>query len=228
MQCHDMDHAMLPPALQSNVDVPWELCMEKYPKLWQNSIYTTWKAGCPGVEVGLPMTFVSTSRREFDSSWLALDIANTVAIWYPASRVDNIDNGNESTGEAAEDDGNEDDSDDEDVDEDLHKTAMKIVTMTDDSSFHSDAEDNSRLEVISGPGTSWMGRVPSYSLKAPAVGSQSSMHTVSSREEVTGSSFNAFLKERTDRSGVDELMGGPGPASGLHHSSGTETTTHTG
>ena len=34
MQCHDMDYAMLPLALRSNMDVPWELCMEEYPKLW--------------------------------------------------------------------------------------------------------------------------------------------------------------------------------------------------
>ena len=67
MQRHDTDYAMLPPALQSNVDVPLELCMEEYPKLWQNSTYTTWKAGCPRVEVGLAMTFVSMSCREFDS-----------------------------------------------------------------------------------------------------------------------------------------------------------------
>ena len=63
-----------------------------------------------------------------------------------------------------------------------------------------------QLEVISGPGTSWTGRVPSYSLKALAVGSQSGMHTASHSEEVTGSSFNAFLKECIDGSGVGELM----------------------
>ena len=53
-----------------------------------------------------------------------------------------------------------------------------------------------------------MGKVPSYSLKAPAVGSQSSMHMASRSGEVVGSSFNAFLKERADGSGVGELMGG--------------------
>ena len=67
MQHHDMDYAMLPPVLQSKLDVPWDLCMEEYPKLWQNSIYTTWKAGSPKVEVGLAMTFIFMSRREFDS-----------------------------------------------------------------------------------------------------------------------------------------------------------------
>ena len=103
------------------MDVPWELRMEEYPKLWQNEIYTTWKAGCPGVEVGLAMTFVSRGHREFHSSRLALNIAYTVAIRYPALRVDDIDDGDKSAGEVAEDDGNEDDSNDEDVDEDLHK-----------------------------------------------------------------------------------------------------------
>ena len=208
MRRHDTDYAMLPLALRSNMDVPWELHMEEYPKLWQNSTYTTWKAGCPGVEVGLAMTFVSTSRREFDSGRLTLDITDTVAIWYLALRVDDVDDGDESTGEVVEDDNDEDDSNDEDVDEDLHKTATEIATKMDDSSFHSDAEDNTRLEVISGPGTSWMGRVPLYSLKALAMGSQSSMHTASYSKEVTRSSFDAFLKECTDGSGVGELMGG--------------------
>ena len=195
MQHHNMDYAMLPQALRSNMDVPWELRMEEYPKLWQNKIYTTWKAGCPGVEVGLAMTFVSMSCREFNSSQLALDIADTAAIQYLVSRVDDIDDGDKSTGEVAEDDDDEDDSDDEDVDEDLHKTVTEIATKMDDSGFRSDADDNTQLEVISGPGTSWTGKVPLYSLKASAVGSQSGMHMVSRSEEVTRSSFDAFLKE---------------------------------
>ena len=116
--------------------------MEEYPKLWQNEIYTTWKAGCPGVEVGMAMTFISTSRRKLDSGGLALDIADTAAIRYPVSRVDDVDDGNESTGKMAEDYGDEDDSDDEDVGEDLHKTVTEIATKMDDSGFHSDAEDN--------------------------------------------------------------------------------------
>ena len=117
--------------------------MEEYQKLWQNSTYTTWKAGCPRVEVGLAMTFVFMSHREFDSGRLALDITDKAAIQYPVSRVDDIDDGNKSTGEVAEDDDNEDDSDDEDVDEDLHKMATEIATTkTDDSGFRSDAEDN--------------------------------------------------------------------------------------
>ena len=73
-----------------------------------------------------------------------------------------------------------------------------------------------------------MGRVPSYSVKVPAVGSQSGMHMASRSEEVTGSSFDAFLKECADGSGMGKLMGGPGPALGLHHSGRTETTMRTG
>ena len=129
-----------------------------------------------------------------DSHW-------TLLIWWPsspASRVDDVDDGYESTGEVAEDD---------DVNEDLHKMVTEIATKTDDSGFRSNAEDGTQLEVISGPRTSWMGRVPSYSLKVPAVGSQSGMHMASCSEEVTGSSFNAFLKECTDGSGMGELMG---------------------
>ena len=94
------------------------------------------------------------SHREYDSSRLTLDIGDTVAIWYPESRVDDVEDSDESTGEVAEDNNNEDDSNDEDVDEDLLKMATEIATKTDDSSFHSDAEDNTWLEVISGPRTS--------------------------------------------------------------------------
>ena len=208
MRCHDMDYAMLPLVLRSNLDVPWDLRMEEYPKLWRNSIYTTWKAGSPGQKVGLAITFISTNHREFDSGWLALDITDGVAIWYLASKVDNDDDGDESTGDAVEDDNDEDDSDDDDLDEDLHKTVTEIANNTDESGFCSGAEDNSRIEPLSGPRTSWMGKVPSYSLKALAVGSQSGMHTASCSEEATGSSFDAFLKEHANGSGIGKLMGG--------------------
>ena len=52
-----------------------------------------------------------------------------------------------------------------------------------------------------------MGKVPLYALRAPAVGSRSSMHTASHSEEVTGASFNAFVNAHADGSGVGELMG---------------------
>ena len=129
-----------------------------------------------------------------------LDIATGEAIWYLVSKVDDDENSNKSTGGVVEDDDNEDDSNDDDLDEDLHKTATEIANKMDDSSFHSGAEDNSRMEPISGPGTSWMGKVPSYSLWVLAVGSQSSLHTASHSEEVTGSSFDAFLKEHANGS----------------------------
>ena len=131
-----------------------------------------------------------------------------VAIQYPVLKVDDIDDGNESTGDEMEDNNDEDDSDDDNLDEDLHKTVTEIATKMDDSGFCSDAEENPRLELISGPGTFWIGKVPSYSLKVPAVGSKSSMHTVSHSKEVTGSSFDTFLKEHADGSSIGELMGG--------------------
>ena len=100
------------------------------------------------------------SRREFDSGRLTLDITDKAAIQYLLSRVDDVDDGDESTGDAVEDDNNEDDSNDDNVDEDLPKQQQKLSPKTDDSSFRSDAEDNPWLEVISGPRTSWTGRVP--------------------------------------------------------------------
>ena len=154
------------------------------------------------------MTFVSMSHREFDSHQLAFDIADVVAIHYLASRVDDIDNGDESTGKVAEDDGNEDVSNDEDVDEDLHKTVTEIATKTGDSSFRSDAEDNDQVEAILGPGATWMGKVPSYPLKALTVGSQSGMHMAFRSEGATESSFDTFLREHAKGSGIGELMGG--------------------
>ena len=211
MQHHDTDYAMMPPALRSNLDVPWDLCMEEYPKLWWNSIYTTWKAGFPGEEVGLAMTLVSTSCREFDSGQLMLDISDGAAIWYPASKVDNEDNNrDESTGDVAEDDDDEDDSDDDDLDGDLHKMVTEIANKTDDSGFCSGAEDNSKIKPLSSPGTTWTGKVPLYSLRALAVScsTQSSMHTESCSGEVSGASFDAFLNARTNGSGIGELMGG--------------------
>ena len=154
MWCHDTDYAMMPPALQSNLDVPWNLRMEEYPKLWQNSIYTTWKAGSPREEVSLAMTFISTSHREFNSGQLVLDISDGAAIRYLASRVDDEDSDDdESSGDVVEDDDDEDDSDDDDVDGDLHKTATEIANKTDDSGFHSGTEDNSKIKQLSGPGT---------------------------------------------------------------------------
>ena len=211
MWCHDTDYAMMPPALRSNLDVPWDLHMEEYQKLWQNSIYTTWKSGFPGEEVSLAMTFISTSHREFDSGRLVLDISDGAAICHLASKVNNEDDdSDESTGDAAEDNDNEDGSDGDDLDGDLHKTATEIANKTDDSSFCSSTEDNSKIEPLSGPRMTWTDKVPSYSLKAPAVScsTQSSLHMVSHSEEVSGASFNAFLNVCTEGSSVGALMEG--------------------
>ena len=151
------------------------------------------------------MTFISISHREFDSGRLVLDISDRVAIWYPASKVDDNEDGNKSTGDVVEDDDDKDDSDDDDLDGDLHKTVTEIANKTDDSGFCSGAEDNSKIRPLSPPRTTWMGKVP---LRAPAVSTQSGMHMASHIEEVTGASFDAFVNACADRSGIGELMGG--------------------
>ena len=100
------------------------------------------------------MTFISTSHREFDSGQLVIDITDGTAIWYPVLKVDDKNgDGDESTGNAVEDDNDDDDTKDEDdLDEDLHKMAMDIANKTDDSGFHSSAEDNPKIEVLTGSG----------------------------------------------------------------------------
>ena len=210
MRCHDTDYTMMPLALRSNLDVPWDLCMEEYPKLWQNSIYTTWKVGFPREEVGLALTFVSTSRRDFDSGQLVLDISDGTAIQYPALKVDDKDNSNESDFDAPEDNNDEDDSDDDYLDGDLPKMATEIANKTDDFSFCSSTEDNSKIEPLSSPGTTWTGKVQLYSLRVLAVScsTQSGMHTASCSGEVSGASFDAFLNVHADGSSIGELMGG--------------------
>ena len=186
--------------------------MEEYPKLWRNSTYITWKAGFPGEEVGLAITFIFTSHREFDSSQLMIDIADGTAIRYPASKVDDEDgDGDESTGDAAEDNNDDNDTEDkDDLNEDLHKMVTDIANKTDDSSFHSGAENNPKIKVLTGSGTTWTGKVPSYSLRVPAVSysAQSSSQMASHSGEVSGTSFDAYVSARTDGSGVAELMGG--------------------
>ena len=102
----------------------------------------------------------------------------------------------------------EDDSDEDHVDDGLHKTVAEIATKTDDSGFHSDKEDSHKVEVISGPGTTWTGKVPLYALKGPAVSFQNGMHTAFHSEGLTGSSFDTFVRECADGSGIGELMGG--------------------
>ena len=140
-----------------------------------------------------------------------LDISDGAAIWYLALKVDDKGNdGNESTGDVAEDDNDEDDSDDDDLDGDLHKMVTEIANKTDDSGFCSGAEDNSKVEPLSSPRMTWMGKVPSYSLRALAVScsTQSSMHMAFCSREMSGASFDTFLNVCTDGSSIGELMGG--------------------
>ena len=90
------------------------------------------------------------------------------------------------------------------------ETCTEIANKTDDSGFHSGTEDNSKIEPLSSPRTTLMGKVPSYSLRALAVSgsTQSSMHMASHSGEVSGASFDAFLDMCADGSGIGEIMGG--------------------
>ena len=81
-----------------------------------------------------------------------MDITDEAAIRYLALKVDDIDNGNESTGDVAEDDNDDDDSDDDDVDEDLHKMATEIATKTDDSGFCSNRRITPSSRLYPAPG----------------------------------------------------------------------------
>ena len=52
-----------------------------------------WKAGSPGVNVGLAMNFVGTCCAEYDAQRIILDISNATIIHYPAAQVDEEDAG---------------------------------------------------------------------------------------------------------------------------------------
>ena len=106
--------------------------MEEYSKLWENEVFVTWKAGSPGVNVGLAMNFISTCRTEYDAQRMILDISDATIIHYLAAQVDEEDAG-DSTGEIPDDD---DDDDDDDEDEDIQQMATEIGTKSDDSGFH--------------------------------------------------------------------------------------------
>ena len=130
------------------------------------------------------MTFVSTNCINADQS-------------IKASKVDDGEGeGDESTGETVEDNDDDDDTEDEDdLDEDLQRTAMDIANKTDDSGFRSRAEDNPKIEALTGSGTTWMGKVPLYSLRAPAVSysTRSSSQMASCSGEVSGASLMPML-----------------------------------
>ena len=184
--------------------------MEEYPKLWENEVFMTWKAGSPGVDVGFAMNFVGTCRTEYDAQRIILDISDATIIHYPAAQVDEEDAGN-STGEIPDDDDNDDDDDDDDdddVDKDIQQMATEIGTKSDDSGFHSSGVGSTRIDALTGPGVEWTGETPSYQVTAPAISSRSGMHTASCNVEATGQSFDTFIKHRAAGSGVGDVTGG--------------------
>ena len=163
-----------------------------------------WKAGSPGVNVGLAMKFVCTCRTEYDAQRMILDISDAMIIHYPAAKVDEEDVG-DSTGEILDDD-NDDDNDD-DVDEDIQQTATEIGTKSDDSSFHGSGVRSIRIDALAGPGVEWMGEMSSDQMTAPAISSRSGMHTSSCNVEAAGQSFDTFIKHHAAGSGVGDVMG---------------------
>ena len=77
--------------------------MEEYSKLWENEVFMTWKAGSPGVDVGLAMNFICTCCTEYNAQRMILVISDATIIRYPVAQVDEEDAGN-STGEIPDDD----------------------------------------------------------------------------------------------------------------------------
>ena len=188
---HNTDYAMMPLAFCTSLMLPWEIRMEEYPKLWENEVFVMWKAGYPGVDVGLAMNFICTCRTEYDAQRMILDISDVTIIHYPAAQVDDEDAG-DSTGEIPDDD--DDDDDDDDVDKDIQQTATEIGTKSDNSGFHGSGVGSVRIDVLAGPGVKWMGETPSYQMTAPAISSHSTMHTSSCNVEAAGQSFDTFIK----------------------------------
>ena len=133
--------------------------MEEYPKLWENEVFMMWKAGSPGVDVGLAMNFVCTCRTEYDAQKMILDISDATIIHYPPAPVDEEDAG-DSTREIPDDD--DDDDDDDDVDEDIQQTATEIGTKSDDSGFHGSGVGSIKIDALADPGVEWTGERPSY------------------------------------------------------------------
>ena len=107
-----------------------------------------WKAGSPGVDVGLAMNFVSTCHAEYDAQRIILDISDEMIIHYLAAQMDEEDVG-DSTGEILD---NDNDNDDDDEDEDIQETAAEIGTKSDDSGFHGSGARGTRIEALTGPG----------------------------------------------------------------------------
>ena len=86
--CHNTDYAMMPPAFQTSLMLPWEIRMEEYSKLWENEVFMMWKAGSQGVDVSLAMNFICTCRAEYDAQRMILDISDATIICYLAAQVD--------------------------------------------------------------------------------------------------------------------------------------------
>ena len=42
---HNTDYTMMPPVFCTSLMLPWKIRMEEYPKLWENEVFMTWKAG---------------------------------------------------------------------------------------------------------------------------------------------------------------------------------------
>ena len=200
---HNIDYTMMPPAFRTSLMLPWETRMEEYPKLWENEMFMMWKAGSPGINVGVAMNFIRTCRTEYDAQRIILDISDATIIHYLAAQVDEEDTGN-STGEIPDDD----DDDDDDVDEDIQQTAIEIGTKSDDSGFHGSGVGSTRIDALMGPEVEWTGEMPSYQVTALAISSRSRMHTASCNVEATGQSFDTFIKDLAAGSGVGDVMGG--------------------
>ena len=193
--------------------------MEEEPKLWQNVTYIIWKVGAPGWEVGLALTVVTTSHKEFEHKRMVVDISNEALIKYLASNLDDNkveDDSEDSDGNLpdmlADGEGEDDSNDDEDVNDNAWWTVLEVANKTDDSGFQSSVEDGSRIKVLSGIGTQWTATLPSYQL-GMSEGSSSFQSScpagqLSAWDIASGMSFNQFVQRTAQTSGIRELMGG--------------------
>ena len=157
---HNVEYTIMPPALQHSMSIPWDICMENFLKLWQNSIYVTWKKGSPGEDVGIAMTLITTCRKEYDPRRVVLDISDDTTIRYLALKVDDdkeemADSDDDASMEdlLGDSEGNDDSLDDDDIDDDLQWTALEVGNKTDDSGFLSGFDDNPRIKVLLGAST---------------------------------------------------------------------------
>ena len=197
------EYAIKPPALRPSMEVPWDIHMEDYPKLWQNSTYITWKVGSPSEDAGIAKTFVSSCCRKFNTWRVTVDILDETAIQYPASKVDNDEGKGDESMEDLADNDDDDSEENSDMDEDLQKTSLEVAKKMDNSGFRSGVEDNPKIKVLTG----LTGKAPSYILGVLTANySFLSSHVVPWSERVA--SFDDFVNESAGQSGIGELMGG--------------------